>query len=102
MTDLDNAAITAGACETLTEYPFGEVSEPCGEPGIALDHSACIHEHFGTCTVCAGCAAEIQHCAGGVTCARCEDGPEPHECLPRVMIAWFDGSPVTIVQEARP
>ena len=106
MTDLDRAAVEAMAIPCALPFfidvaPDGEFIgvSGCGEPSIALAHFACVHEHFETPNVCAGCATDLQHLAGALTCLRCEDGPEPHECFERVWLAWFDGSPVTIVQE---
>jgi hypothetical protein len=108
MTDLNNATITAmGIPCTLPRSvdvsPDGKFTgaSACRGPSIALASFACVHGHFDTPNVCTGCASDLQRSAGDLTCPRCEDDPEPHECLMTVWIAWFDGSPVTVVQEAR-
>ena len=108
MTDLDSAAIAAmgipcAISETgpLQNRPDTPVAA-CGEPAIALISFACVHEHYDTPNACNGCCAKIEFCAEELVCPRCHYGPEPHECLQRVTIAWFDGSPVTVVQEGRP
>jgi hypothetical protein len=71
----------------------------CGEPVPGVASSACIHEHLNTVSVCAGCAVDFRQASGLLVCPQCEDGRQPHECLPQVQIAWSDGTPVTIVQE---
>ena len=71
----------------------------CAEPSFATVSLACVHEHIDTPPACAGCCAEVQQCTGILTCPRCEDGPEPHECLCDVRITWLDGT-VTVVQTA--
>jgi hypothetical protein len=74
---------------------------PCDEPTVCVITFACLHEHFHPQPACAGCAVEIQMCAGILICPRCEDGPEPHECPCDVRITWQDGS-TTVVQEITP
>ena len=71
----------------------------CGEPPAGVITFACIHEHVNEAAICAACEVEIQRAAGLLTCPRCEDGPEPHECLCDVRITWLDGT-VTVVQTA--
>jgi hypothetical protein len=70
----------------------------CGEPPIGTITFACIHEHVNQVSACATCAVEIQRCAPDIVCPRCEDGPEPHECLCLVVIDWDSGEK-TIVQQ---
>jgi hypothetical protein len=85
------------AADIRDNWP-GTAAVFCGEPPAGVITFACIHEHVNRTAACAGCAAEIQRAAGLLTCPRCEDGPEPHECLCLVVIDWDSGEK-TIVQE---
>ena len=62
---------------------------PCHEPAIAIITFACEHEHVDVQPACAGCAADVQQCAGLLGCPHCQDGPEPHECRATAVIRWF-------------
>lgn len=90
------------APETALDHAngLGARAGVCGEPGIGFAYFACIHAHFSRVNVCGTCACELQRAAGLLTCLPCEDSAMPHECKPRVWIAWYDGTtPVTVVQE---
>lgn len=91
------------ACTFSADDPCCKALMPfaaCGETAICTVVFACIHEHVHVLTACAGCATEIQQGGGDLICPACEDGPESHRCQQSIRIAWSDGSPVTVVQEA--
>lgn len=79
----------------------------CGEPAACAIRSGCVHEHVTERRACLPCAADEQKAAGLIWCGRCAmTGPEPHDCLPMVVIEWDEGfrdpEPVTLVQQAAP
>lgn len=71
----------------------------CGEPSSATVSLGCIHEHLDSVRICPACAVDMQHAAGCLTCLRCWNGPERHDCYCLVVIGW-DGGEKTTVQEA--
>lgn len=78
---------------------------PCGEQTACVIRSGCVHEHLAGRRACPACASDEQKAAGLTWCGRCAmTGPQPHDCLPMVVIEWDEGfrdpEPVTLVQEA--
>ena len=71
----------------------------CGEPSFATVRLACIHEHVDEVRICSGCAVDMQHATGIITCKRCWSSLlRTHACLMLVVIDWDSGEK-TIVQE---
>lgn len=99
---MKTADIAAAPCN-LDEQWLGFWGEPpsgipCGEPSSATVSLACVHEHLDNERICPGCAVDMQHAAGMITCKRCWDSDQSHTCFCLVVIDWDSGEK-TIAQE---